>query len=86
MEHVPQKHQKKLILQGISFEPISSSVTEPHKCVSAVSFAISFAIISIIDIHIINEGECGLQSCGGWITCWKHGIGLVWNILMFLMW
>lgn len=53
---------------------------------SVVSFAVSVAIIISIDIHIIDGGECGLQSCGGWITCWKHGIGLAWNILMFLMW
>jgi hypothetical protein len=54
--------------------------------VSAVSFAISVAIIMSIDMHIIDEGESGLQSFGGWLKCWKHGVGLVWNILIFLMW
>jgi hypothetical protein len=46
--------------------------------VSAVSFAVSVAIIIIIiigiDIHIIDEGQCGLQSCGGWITWYKFSL------------
>ena len=45
---------------------------------SAVSFAVSVAIIIIIiigiDIHIIDEGQCGLQSCGGWITWYKFSL------------
>jgi hypothetical protein len=66
----------------------SASVTGPHKCVSAVSVVISIIVIIIIsiDIHIIDYGQCGWQRCGGWIACWQHGVGLVCNILMYLMW
>jgi hypothetical protein len=69
----------------------SASVTGPHKCVSAVSFAVS------VDCHQhhchhnhqywYSHNWLGTvwQHCGGWITCWQHGVGLVCNIVMWWM-